>query len=165
MEIYYIRHAIAVDRMDPSLSSDEERWLTKEGIGKMERAAQGLTTIVSELDHIYTSTYVRAQQTAVIVSEAFGSVPLTETTDLTPGVSFQAVKKIISKHPDGASIALVGHEPDMSHLISLMISDTSDADVQMKKGAVARIDLYGSPAKGCGRLIWLLQPAALRALA
>lgn len=165
MELYLIRHAIAVDRTDPAVQTDAERWLTEEGIQKMERAAKGLKAIVPYLDRIFTSSYARARQTAEIIARQYDEENLiTETPELEPGADFRGLAPLLNKQAADARIALVGHEPDLSEWISLLVTGTPDAEIQMKKGAVCRVDLNGKPVRGAGVLVWLLQPAQLRRL-
>ncbi len=163
MELYFIRHAIAVDRMDPSLKSDAERWLTDEGIQKMEKAAQGLKRIVPDLDIIFTSPYVRACQTADIVAGVYEEQPLIEEVDfLAPGADYEVILEIIQQNPQYARVGFTGHEPDFSQIISTLVTGAGVSDIEMKKGAVCRVDVFGNPVRGSGVLVWLLPPKALR---
>lgn len=163
MELYFIRHAIAIDRDDPSVPSDEMRWLTDEGIQKMERAVQGLKVIVSDLHAIYTSPFVRAKQTADIVARAYGKESqVHELDELMPGAHFTSLLPIAKKHSPHDRIALVGHEPDFSDLIARLIAGSPVPEIEMKKGAVCRVDIPAKPELGSGTLIWLLPPSVLR---
>ncbi len=163
MELYFIRHGIAVDRMDKKVASDEERWLTDEGIKKMETAAKGFTKIVTALDHIFSSPLVRAQQTAKIVSKAFKKSPsITIDEGLSPGVTFETIERLTQDFSHNASLAFVGHEPDMSRLISILITGSDQSWFEMKKGAIGCIGVEGKPIPGSGILLWLMQPKHLR---
>jgi phosphohistidine phosphatase SixA len=63
------------------------------------------------------------------------------------------------------AIALVGHEPSLHELASyLLTGDTTHAQIEMRKGAVARIEVGEGLRPGAGRLLWLLPPKVLRAL-
>lgn len=163
MEVYVIRHAIAVDINDPAVSSDAERWLTEEGIEKMKKAACGLLDLIDGLDCIYTSPYRRARETAEIVADAFDA-KLKTIPSLQPGVDFNEVAGDLGSSP-GERIALVGHEPDLSGLIAMSISGMKHPSIQMKKGATARVDFAGAFKPGMGTLIWHLQPKQLRQFA
>ncbi len=165
MELYFIRHAIAVDRMDPNVKSDEERWLTEEGIKKMEKAAKGFHRIVDRLDLIYTSPYVRARETAEIVAKEFKKTKMETIEDLAPGVHFDMIAERAGKHALESSLAFVGHEPDMSSLASILLTGTARSGFEMKKGAICCISVEEKPDRGNGILQWLLQPKILRKLA
>ncbi len=63
------------------------------------------------------------------------------------------------------SIALVGHEPDLSRLASLLCTGSEDGlQLELKKGAVASLSFPGpvEPARACLR--WTVSPKILRRL-
>lgn len=166
MHLFVVRHAIAIDRMDPSVSSDEERWLTDEGIEKMKRAVRGFHALVPTLDVIYTSPWKRAVETAGLLAAGLDNQPHVIRDDsLEPPVDFDDVQALLSSHRSGSSIALVGHEPDLSEFISTAICGDDSAVIQMKKGAVAWLELLQPLQPGRAHLLGLLQPKVLRSLA
>jgi phosphohistidine phosphatase SixA len=61
MEIYLIRHAIAMAREEWS-ESDDKRPLTEKGKKKMEQIAAGLAAMEIDFTHIFTSPLVRAHK-------------------------------------------------------------------------------------------------------
>src|SRR5687767_1112067 len=71
-ELCFFRHGIAVDREDPSITSDAERPLTEEGTRKTQAAAEGMKRMDAAFDKILTSPWLRASQTAAILSEVLG---------------------------------------------------------------------------------------------
>ena len=164
MEIYFIRHGIAVDQLDSSVNNDEERWLTEEGIKKMEKTAAGFVKLVNRLDRIYSSPLVRARQTAEIIQNALPEKTTLEiTSKLECGAHLESIIPLLGDVPVSSKVALVGHEPDFSSMISALISNGS-AWVEMKKGAICRVDMPGKPKKGTGMLVWLLPSKVLRLL-
>ena len=66
MNLYIIRHAIAVEAGTPEYEDDSLRPLTDRGKKKMVRIAQGLKNLEVELDLILTSPYIRAAETAKV---------------------------------------------------------------------------------------------------
>jgi phosphohistidine phosphatase len=89
------------------------------------------------------------------------SKPSVSTTDaLTPAGSPAAVIQELGKHMRKASIALVGHEPNMGELAAHLIG--AKVPFQFKKGAVCRIDFAVLPPKGKGELVWFVTPRMLR---
>jgi len=165
MELFFIRHGIAVDRSDPSVSSDAERWLTDKGIKRMEEASRGFVRLIPELKAVYTSSYKRAKQTADIVCKAFKVTPeLHETDTLTPGSTIDCLPDILSAHSSTDRIAIVGHEPDFSEMISDLISGSQRASIDMKKGGVACVEVGSNAKKGSAELLYLLPPKFLRLL-
>ena len=76
MNIYLLRHGIAIDRDDPSSPTDADRPLTAKGLKRMRKAARGLRRLNIPFDAIVTSPFTRARQTADIVAAALGLQPL-----------------------------------------------------------------------------------------
>ena len=56
------------------------------------------------------------------------------------------------------SLMVVGHDPDFSEMLATLVGA---ADLPMRKGAIARIDLTLPLGPGCGILRWLLPPELL----
>jgi phosphohistidine phosphatase len=118
---------------------------------------------VPQFNVIYTSPYVRARQTAEIVAEAYGNNPPCRDLDaLQPGADLSAIKAAVKKQPSSSRIALVGHEPDLSELISLLVTGSTRPQIEMKKGAVCRVDIEDQPIPGSGVLVWLLPAKILQ---
>src|SRR5262245_50296725 len=69
MELYILRHAIAVDRGTPGYEDDRQRPLTPEGRKKMRLIAKGMKALGLEFDLILSSPYLRAKETAEIATE------------------------------------------------------------------------------------------------
>src|SRR5215470_2648556 len=124
MEIYILRHGIAVERGTRGYAKDGDRPLTKEGEEKMHL----------QIDLILSSPFVRAKQTAEIVAEALGE-QVTYTDLLKPDSnSKELIAEINDEKPQ--RVMLVGHEPDLSQLVSLLISGGGDAAIELKKGGL-----------------------------
>ena len=70
MKLYFLRHAIAMDRLEWK-KSDAERPLTDKGRKKMIRAAEGMKAFGITFDWILTSPYRRAHDTALIVTKEY----------------------------------------------------------------------------------------------
>lgn len=157
MELYFLRHGIAAN--DSPDGSDASRPLTDEGIAKMRVEARGMQRLGIGLDVLLASPLLRARQTAEIVGAALQCD--TQIADaLTSGCDAARLLDLLRQHADAARVMVVGHEPDFSDMIGTL---TGGSRVAVKKGALARVDL-DSLDTGAGMLVWLIQPAALRAL-
>ena len=66
MNLYIIRHAIAVDAGTADFE-DSQRPLTDKGRKKMRQIAKGLRSLGVEFDLILSSPYLRTQETAEIL--------------------------------------------------------------------------------------------------
>ncbi len=159
MQLCLVRHAIAVERSS-AFVDDRARPLTPEGRKRMAEAAAGLKKLFPASE-ILSSPLLRARQTAEILSDCYGAkVRLLD--GLGNGDHFAALNGCRSVR-DGA--ILVGHEPWMSELLSLMLTgNATEVAVVFKKGAAACVSLEGGIAPGAGVLEWMAQPAMLRRL-
>src|SRR5262245_58322527 len=120
MELYILRHGIAVERGSRGFEIDRQRPLTKEGEEKMMQTAKALLAMGLRFDLILSSRLVRARQTAEIVADELGE-EITFSDHLAPGANaLDLIHEINRKKPKRA--LLVGHEPDLSQLVSVMIS-------------------------------------------
>src|SRR5260370_8651827 len=72
MQMYIVRHGIAIDREDPKCPPDPERYLTEEGVEKTKQVAKGVAALGVTADLFLTSPYVRAAQTAGIFGSGLG---------------------------------------------------------------------------------------------
>ena len=160
MHLYFLRHGKAGDRNEWT-GSDFDRPLTAAGTDELRAAALGLRALDVKLDALLSSPLVRAWRTAEIVAAALG-LPVTEAPTLAPGCDLDRLAAALKPHGIASSVMVVGHEPDFSTLIGLLIARRgATAAVEMKKGACCRVDVSGSLAggdalAGHGTLIWLL---------
>src|SRR4249919_3439651 len=119
MNLYIVRHAIAVEHGTPGYEDDSQRPLTDNGRKKMKKITRSLDRLGIQLDVILTSPYVRARDTAKILGDRFAmtdKIYLSE--NLIPPGNFEALVFEIHEKYDLANVALVGHEPMLSSLIS-----------------------------------------------
>ena len=166
MQLILIRHGKAEDRSLFSFSGkkDKARALTESGRRQMRKVAAGLRTLVSDIDVLVTSPLVRAQQTAAIVADVFAVSDIVEQPSLAPGGDASSLLAWLARQPTAATIAVVGHEPDLSHFAGLLIAGNEESFLMLKKGACALIEFTHKPVAGRGRLVWLMQPSVLRKL-
>lgn len=163
MNLYILRHGLAVDAGAAGFEKDAERPLTPKGERKLWRIAQALEEMEISFDWILSSPYVRARRTAEIVAEAQHSRRKVELTDhLTPGGSVKKLIELINRRePAPANVLLVGHEPYLSGLISLLLSGGSQVAVVMKKAGLCKLCIEELEAGHCATLEWLLTPKQL----
>src|SRR5438105_102208 len=157
MNLYILRHGLAVEPEAGSYENDAARPLTPKGKRKLKRIGRAMKALELSFDLILSSPYVRARQTAEIVAEALKAAKRLEFSSmLTPDGS---PKKLITylQAEQGASedVLLVGHEPYLSSLIALLISDHASARVELKKGALCKMAAESLKAGRCATLEWL----------
>lgn len=164
MYLYIVRHAIAVEAGTPGYEDDSQRNLTDKGRKKMVKIAQGLKELEERLDLILTSPYLRAMQTANLLRKAFNlkKNKVIETEHLTPmGYADQLIHEVNEKYGELERIALVGHEPSLSALASVLVAGESDISLTLKKGGVCRLSVGSLQYGRCATLDWLLSPSQL----
>lgn len=162
MNLYIIRHGIAADLGTDGVHTDRQRPLTDVGRKKMHAIAKGLRAIDVKLDQILSSPYLRARETAEILADEFKMKDrLAFSENLVPiGSADELIAEINGKYPLD-SLALVGHEPSLSALISLLLTGQPTASITMKKGGVCCLSLVDLHPECSATLEWLLTPAQL----
>ena len=160
MNLYILRHGIAVDPSSPDYPNDRDRPLTPKGERKLQRIAEAMLALELSFDVILSSPYLRARQTAEIVAEVFRARKKLEFTDsLTPESSPKKLIGILSgMKPQPDDVLLSGHEPYLSGLISLLISGEPGLAVVMKKGGLCKLSVEHLKPGRCASLEWLLTP-------
>ena len=163
MNLYIIRHAIAVDEGTPDYEQDSERPLTDKGRKKMRQIARGLRNLGVEFDIILSSPYVRARETAEILADVFKmKKKIAFSESLVPMADPQLlIPELNEKYPVD-SIVLVGHEPQLSAFIGLLTAENSKIDITLKKGGVCYLtadDLHHDDHRAT--MEWLLTPGIL----
>lgn len=164
MKLFILRHGIAVDHGTPGYERDSERPLTPEGRRKTRLIAGALGKLGVAPDAILTSPYVRARQTAEIVAVVLRrKARLHQCPHLACGGSArQLVAEINNHHANAESLMLVGHEPDLGRLASLLISGKPDgARIELKKGGLCVLEAETLRAGRCATLLWLVSPKVL----
>ena len=166
MNLYILRHAIAVERDPLGMEDDSKRELTSKGAAKMRRIATGMLAMGLQFDLILSSPYLRTRQTADIVADVFDvRERLRFTENLTPGTGAEKVIEEVLKHyKKKENILLVGHEPMLSTMISILISGEPTLPITMKKAGLCCLTIPVLSYGRCAVLEWLLQPSQLAKL-
>jgi len=153
MKFYLIRHAHAEDDPDDTI-----RPLSSRGKKQVRSLARFLARSGDFTpDEVWTSPLQRADETAGRLLELLGAttkvIPVQALTT-TAGVDELAQRLADSRR----SLALVGHEPHLSALASLLITGrASPTRFQLKKGAVLALERTGSSWTVC----WQVYPDLL----
>jgi len=163
MNLFLLRHGIAVDPGALSGASDADRPLSQEGKKKTRNIARGMKALELSFDLILSSPYARARETAEIVAHEFG---LDAVVEFSPrlevgGDPASLVAEIAARGKDLNDVLLVGHEPQLSKLISYLLAGNSGLSITMKKGGLCKLDVPRLRYARSASLEWLLTPSQL----
>jgi phosphohistidine phosphatase len=154
MELYLLRHGIAEARRPGR--ADEKRQLTEKGRQRLRLILGVARNAGVRHSLILTSPYPRAAQTAEMAAEILGcKQAIVRTEALLPGSSRESVWEEIRSHRDERAILLAGHEPLLGEAASFLLG-AGWALVELKKGALAAIDIERFDGQPRGLLRWLL---------
>lgn len=165
MQVILVRHGAAENFEIGASRPDSDRQLTQEGRRQMKQVATGLHRIIGNVDVIATSPYVRAVQTAEILSEEFDEARPTDIQEidaLKSGTDPETMTEWLATQDPEATIMLVGHEPDFSLFLAYLTTNDCGSYAKFSKGGVCLVDCPSTPAVSKGRLIWLVTPSILK---
>src|SRR5262245_50983881 len=133
-ELYILRHGIAVDHGTPGIP-DDARPLTSKGERRMRQIAAGLRKLDLKLDRIITSPLPRARATGEIVADALELREQFETSNLLQtGTAAATIQRWLRERTEDR-LMLVGHNPTLSDLVSLLVTGTILTPIcDLKKG-------------------------------
>jgi phosphohistidine phosphatase SixA len=180
-----IRHGDAGDRLAIA-ERDAFRALTDKGRKQARRAGKALRRLGLVPSDAWTSRLVRADETAKhAMKGARASVPLVASAALAPEADPQRILQALAESPppppEGADPTarrrksaaggapavrwVVGHDPHLTRLLGLLVA-AQPMGLSLPKGGVAIVECSAAGIEpGAGRLLDLLSPHALRALA
>jgi phosphohistidine phosphatase len=165
MELLVIRHAIAEDRDEFAKSGrdDSERPLTAEGVRKMRRGARGLRRLVPRLDALVASPLVRARETAEILRKEYDLDAVGTAPELEPAAPLGRVVAALARL-DGDVVAIVGHDPQLSRLVTYLLGGVDRIGVEIRKGGACLLECERGVRRSGGTLRWAATPRLLRDL-
>lgn len=162
MKLYVIRHAKAEEQSvwSKKNTTDDTRPLVEKGQKDARMMGEWLMSNDIAIEKIYASPLTRAQQTASLIADQLGIDKITTLELLRPEKSFSEFTQWISKQPESSRLAVVGHEPHLSGLISYLMGANGTV-VLMRKGAVAELEAEGINTGWKFKLNWLVNPKIL----
>ena len=167
MNLYLLRHGIAVEHGAPGYPKDADRPLTPEGERKLEQIAEAMEALDLSFDLILSSPFVRARQTAEIIAEALDARKKLEfSNSLACGGDTKELLDYLKRlQPEPENVLLVGHEPYLSGLVSLLVAGTESCCVVLKKGGLCKLSTELLKHGRCAALAWLLTPKQMALMA
>jgi phosphohistidine phosphatase len=167
MNIYFLRHGLAVEGGTPGFKDDSLRPLLPKGKKQLKKIARAMKEMDLEFDLILSSPYLRAKETVEIVAAGLKcekrlnfSPALAAEKD--PSHLIPVLQKI---KPAPKQILLVGHEPFLSRLISLLTTGGLDLHLDFAKGGLCKLEIEKLHVGKCAVLVWLLTPRQMKLMA
>jgi phosphohistidine phosphatase len=163
MMLYIMRHGLAEE---PTPKGDDaSRKLTAKGADKIRKAAAGIRAMGLALDMILTSPVARAAETAEIVANELGGARPKAMPELSTGASPAGALDALAKQRLSESVLVVGHEPTLSRLASLMLTGSSESvGIKLKQGGVIALEFPDRVERGAAQLRWMMTQRQLRQL-
>jgi phosphohistidine phosphatase len=160
MIVYFLRHASAGKSM-ANPKKDAARPLDENGILQARYIGRLLANLDVQVEQIVSSPLKRARQTASLVANelAFESAVQIDEA-LRPDAEFEQFQAMLARYKKYDSIMVVGHNPSMTEFLMKSISSEGEAQIEFKKGAVAKVEMDGRT----GPMQWLVTPKIARTL-
>lgn len=154
----FLRHATAQDRLLPI--PDTARQLVGKGKRQAERAADFCSKFGLLPAYLLCSPLVRAQETAQVFQHELRGCPQPRAVDWLAGANAETMQEELEKLAGSGQddIWLVGHEPDFSELISLLLGSRKPI-VQVKKASLIRLE---TDFQGSGELLWSIPNSLMK---
>src|SRR5690242_15921093 len=144
MLLYFLRHASAgKSTMNPK--KDERRPLDEEGLLQSRYVGRMLANLDVQVDQIISSPLKRARQTASLVANELAFESVVQADDaLRPDAELEQFQSMLARYRKYEVVMVVGHNPSLTEFLSKSISaGASAAQIDLKKGAVAKIEMKG----------------------
>lgn len=156
MDLYIIRHAEAVAEGSGG-PNDGDRPLTDLGHIQAKHLAESFAAHGLKVDAVLASPLVRAQQTAAPLAARWLERGEVETSDyLTPGFRARKLSKVL-RNLGLRSVAIVGHEPDLSQYTAWLLG-SKKVHIDFAKAGIIRLECETSLDKGSAVLTWMVPP-------
>jgi phosphohistidine phosphatase len=121
--------------------------------------ARVLSALKVQVDVIVSSPLKRALQTAQFVGTELGYEYKVEISPaLAPEAEYADFQLMLSKYADREGVLAVGHNPSMFQFLGKLVTGNGGANLRLRKGAIARVDLDRHPPQ----LQWIIDPRMCR---
>ncbi|MEI9961847.1 MAG: phosphohistidine phosphatase SixA [Limisphaerales bacterium] len=143
MNLYFLRHGIAVDPSVPDFANDADRPLTAKGKRRLRQIADAMGALRISFDVILSSPYVRAKQTAEIVAKSLKRKKKLKFSDeLTPRRESQGIDPAIERFATQTRkiFCSLATEPYLGKLIALLAAGNTNMELDFKKGGLCKLE-------------------------
>ncbi len=167
MMLYLMRHGPAVEPDTPGFRNDADRALTHKGRRQVRKVARAIVELELDLDLILSSPYVRARQTAEIVAATLKLKKQLKYSNALAvgGDAALLLRQLERMKPMPKALQLVGHEPYLSQLMSVLLTGDARMNVDFKKSGLCALEIDKLRLGSCATLGWMLTPGQLKQMA
>ncbi len=160
MNLYILRHGKA-EPFGPTYPRDDIRPLSLMGMRRTERSTRGMAAANVAVDTIISSPLLRARQTAEIVHEGLEVAADIEFSDALATGDLNGIVDAVRGHERTKGVMLVGHEPTLSQLISILAFGAPGGSFGLKPGGLCKLQTYAIALGQCAVVRWFLTPKQL----
>ena len=158
-ELFIMRHGQAENPSAATGWSDRARQLTEVGVQRIQAMIPAMRQLQFVPELIVSSPYPRAAETARIVHEGLKigrSIQFVDALGADQNVFAFYQTQLAERLESSDSLMVVGHEPILSQLASLLIAGNLSTRIQMKKGAVIHLEcgVFGRECRGMLKGLW-----------
>jgi phosphohistidine phosphatase len=160
MNLYLLRHGIAVEPGTPGYEKDSDRPLTAKGEDRLRETARAMEKLELSFDLILSSPFLRAKQTAEIIATNLRlRNKLAFSNELIPSGNPQLlIQQLNGFRPGPENVLLVGHEPHLGRFVALLSAGNTSLEIDFKKGGLCKLEAEFLHYGRCAKLAWLLTP-------
>lgn len=162
MKLYLIRQVMAEAESE---SSQMESALSEKAKTRLLRVSLGLAKMGVAPELILSSPLTSAHESAQIIARGLGGTHVEKLEELAPASSLDALMESLRSFASLSGLGLVGHQPQLGRLASLLLSGSpSGCELNLKKFSATF--LRGSLVEDSVHFVlqWLIPARALRRL-
>jgi phosphohistidine phosphatase len=152
MQLLLLRHGDAVS----GGYDDANRPLSVMGEDQSRTVARAMKHLDLLPECIFSSPLLRAKQMAAIIAGSLGVAQQLVTEHLIPGAEMRLLFDQINASGAG-TVLLVGHEPHLHTLLSILLTDSNSVHMHFGNGTLACLDIRTPIQAGAGVLEWLMR--------
>jgi phosphohistidine phosphatase len=157
MELFIVRHGEATRIGTPGVECDRDRRLSPLGIEKTQRASDALNKMGVRINAILCSPYPRALRTAEILCDRLDHPPQLRSCDaLACDGDVDTVLGELRRVSELKSVAVCGHEPDLSRLTTRLLGRNGQPCLIFHTGSIASVKVDFNGDQPTGLLHWFL---------
>ena len=158
MDLYLLRHAHALPRDTPGCPADSLRPLTEKGRRQIRHLFRAVKALDLHFDLVLTSPWLRTQQTAadLLLRSGHHIEPIVVPALAANRPPARLLSIIQTWKPAPASLLLVGHEPFLSNLASLILTSSAGLKLDFPKASLCKLEIPSWKTRTRTKLEWLL---------